>query len=218
MDILEFLTAGPNMAFLISGCIVVALLIMGIISMVLGMGHDFLSMDGDIDFTADLNGNGIPDYLEVGHGSIMGWMNPGHVPSTIFIILFCGIYSILGYSAQWIYDGVMGSFAPSLLAWPVVMALTLPAVRGTSVAIAPVLPKDETNAITLETLVGSSGVVTSGPITSSDFGFARFTDNYGTSHSILVCGEGEESIANGSPVVLIGPHRERDIAFVVRKI
>lgn len=175
-------------------------------------------VDADIDFTLDANGNGIPDYLEMGHGSFLGWVNPGHVPSTIFIILFCGIYGILGYSAQWIYIGLMSDLAPRLVAGPIILAMTLPVVRALSVAIAPLLPKDETNAIKVETLIGISGVLTAGPVGLNDFGIARFTDDHGTDHNLVVCGESEEVIANGSPVVLLGPHREREIAFIVRKI
>lgn len=215
---MDFLTAGPNLPFLVAGCVVLALLILGIISMVIGVGHDLFHIHADIDFTLDANGNGIPDYLEMGHGSFIGWLNPGHVPSTIFIILFSGIYSILGFSAQWIYDGVTGGLAPGLLAGPLVAALAFPLVRSSSAAIAPVIPKDETNAIRVESLVGTGGVLTAGPINQVRFGIARFTDSYGTDHNLMVCGEGEETIANGSPVVLLGPHRDREIAFVVRKI
>lgn len=218
MDIMDFLTAGPNLPFLISGCVVLALLILGIISTLVGVGNDLFHVSGEIDFTLDANGNGIPDYLEVGNGSFVSWVNPGHVPSTIFIILFSGIYSILGYSAQWIFDGVTGVLAPGLLAAPIVMAITLPMVRGSSAAIAPILPRDETNAISVSTLIGSSGVLTAGPIGPDEFGIARFTDDHGTDHNLLVCGESEEAIANGSQVVLLGPHREREIAFIVRKI
>lgn len=216
MNLLDFLTAGPNLPYLIAGCVVLALLTIGLASMILGAG--FEALHHNFDFSADVDGNGIPDHLEVGHFDLMAWFNPGRVPSTIFLILFCGSFSILGYSAQWIYDGLTGSLAPMLLSIPIIIALTLPTVRVTSSSIAPILPKDETNAIKLESLTGTSGVVTAGPIGKDNFGMARFTDQYGTDHTLMVCGEGEETIANGSNVVLIGPHRERTIAFIVRKI
>jgi hypothetical protein len=218
MDIMDFITAGPNLAFLIAGCIVVALLALALVSAMVGVGHDLLHIGGDIDFSADLNGNGIPDYLELHHFSLTTWLNPGHIPSTVFTILFCGIYSIVGFSSQWIYDGLTGALAPGLLATPLVAALVLPLVRGSSEAIAPLIPRDESSAISVDTLVGSSGVITAGPIGPDDFGMARFTDQHGTDHNLMVCGDGEEYIANGAAVVLIGPHKHRDIAFVVRKI
>jgi hypothetical protein len=196
--------------------VVLALLLFGIIGMALGAGFD--ALHGHADFSLDLNGNGIPDHLEIGHAGIIGWANPGHVPSTIFLTLFCGSFALLGYSAQWIYDGLTGSLAPALFGAPIVLALTLPTVRLCSLGLAPVLPKDESNAVSLESLTGSAGVVTVGPIAREDFGMARFTDAHGTDHTVMVCGEGEESIANGSQVVLIGPHRERAYAFIVRKI
>jgi hypothetical protein len=218
MDMLNFITAAENTPFLIAGCIVIALLILGIISIIFGIGHDLFQVDADIDFTLDANGNGIPDYLETGDTSIFLWINPGHVPSTVFIIMFAGIYSIMGYSAQWIYNGLSTTLMPTLLVGPVVLAITLPIVRSLSASIAPLLPKDETNAIKVESLIGSSGVLTAGPVGQDDFGIARFTDNFGTDHNLVVCSDSHEFIATGSPVVLLGPHKEREIAFIVRKI
>ena len=218
MDMLNFITAAENTAFLIAGCIVIALLILGMISIIFGIGHDLFQVDAEIDFTLDANGNGVPDYLEAGHSSIFLWVNPGHVPSTVFIILFSGIYSILGYSAQWIYNGIASGLLPALLVGPVVLACTLPIVRSLSASIAPLLPKDETSAIKVESLIGSSGILTAGPTGPVDFGIARFTDNFGTDHNLVVCSESNEHIATGSQVVLLGPHKDREIAFIVRKI
>jgi len=213
---MDFLTSGPNLAFLVTGCIVLALLITGVVSLALGAGFD--ALHHSIDFNADLNGNGIPDHLEMGHFNLMGWFNPGHVPSTIFLILFCGIFSILGYSGQWIFLSSTGSLAPWLLAVPVALLMTLPSVRGSTMLLAPLVPKDETNAILLESLVGFPGVVTAGPIGFNDFGMARFSDDYGTDHMLMVSSESEEVIATGSSVVLLGQHRERQYAYIVRKI
>lgn len=216
MSLLDFFAAGPNLPFLVTGSVVLALLIINIVLLVFGAGFD--AFHHDIDVTVDANGNGIPDYLETGHFTFSDLVNPGHVPSTIFLILFCGQFSILGYSGQWIYDGVTGGFAPMLLSIPVIFALTLPCVRLSTQVISPLLPKDETNAVTVESLTNTAGIVTAGPIGPEDFGMARFTDNHGVDHMLMVCSEGEEVIATGANVVLLGPHRERNFAFIVRKI
>lgn len=218
MDILNFLTASPNTAFLVAGCIVLALLVLGIVSLMIGVGSELFHFSGDIDFTLDANGNGIPDYLEIPPSHIMGWINPGQVPSTIFIILFCGTLSITGYSLQWIYLDLFTKLASGMLAVPIAVAITLPVVSYLSATIAPFLPKDETNAVSLDSLIGSSGKLTAGPINSNIGGIARFTDFFGTDHNLVVYGETQEDIDNGSPVVLLRPHQEHVIAYVVRKI
>lgn len=215
-DITDFLVAGPNVPFLVAACLVVAIFLLEAISMVLG--HSLASQHGDIDYTLDADGNGIPDYLEQGDFNILGWLNPGHVPSMVFLLLFCGIYSIVGYGAQWVFDGLTGHLAPALLAGPVALAISLPFVRSATRAAERIIPKDESNAVNVESLTGDAGVVTAGPIGRGDFGFARFTDKWGTDHSLMVSGEGEEAIATGATVVLVGPHPDKAIAFVVRKI
>jgi hypothetical protein len=132
--------------------------------------------------------------------------------------VFCGILAIIGYSIQWIASGVLGSLLNPFLIVPIAVALTLPVTRVVGSKIAAILPKDETNAVSVESLVGLGGVVTAGPISSTQFGMARFTDKWGTDHQLLVCGEDDTNIAQNDQVVLLHPHREREIAFVVRKL
>lgn len=215
-DITDFFVAGQNMPFLVAACLVAAIFLLEGIALVLG--HSFATQHGDIDYTLDANGNGIPDYLETGDFNILGWLNPGHVPSMIFLLLFCGTFTITGYAGQWIFDGITGHLAPSMLAGPVALAISLPFVRSATRTAERIIPKDESSAVTVESLTGDVGVVTAGPINSVRFGMARFTDKWGTDHNLMVSSEGEEMVATGASVVLVGPHPDKAIAFVVRKV
>lgn len=214
-NLLDFAVAGPNLPFLIALAVVLAIAILEVISMLIGFGH---ITGSDIDFTADLNGNGIPDYLEVDHGGMFGWLNPGHVPSVILLILFAGLFAVFGFSGQWIYKGIVGDFAPAMVVAPIAVMLTLPILRQATYTIGRIVPQDETNAVTLDSLIGNIGVVNAGPVSKDNWGMARFTDKHGVDHNLLVGGEGEEIIANGDAVVLLDACDTKPNAFIIRKL
>lgn len=216
-DITNFLVAGPNLPFLVTGCLVLATLVIEL--MMLVIGYSIMLGHGDIDFTLDADGNGIPDYLEHGSPDFFSWINPGHLPSSMLIVVFCGVFSLLGFSGQWIYNGLTHGLAPMLLTVPIVIAGTLPFVRGASIGIAKAMPSESTSAISLSDLVGEIGVLTAGPVKGQgDFGMARFTDKHGMDHQLMVSVNDDTIIANGESVVLMGPHPDNAIAYVVRKI
>lgn len=216
-DILDFLVAGPNTAFLIAGCVVAALFILEIVMTVIG--HSMMMAHGDVDFTIDVDGNGIPDYLEHGHLHFGDFFNPGHIPTTMFVVVFCFMLSLLGYTGQWLLLQHYGILAPGLLATPLALVPTLAISRWATVGLARVIPQDETNSIELETLSGQAGILTTGPVAGpDDFGMARFADKYGVDHALVVGGVDDTIIDIGSSVVLLGPHPSKAIAFVVRKI
>lgn len=216
-NILDFLVASPNTVFLVAGCVVVGLFLLELIMMIIG--HSLMMAHGDVDMTLDLDGNGIPDYLETGHFHLGELFNPGNVPTTMFLVIFSGALSMVGFSGQWILLNNYGWLAPALLAVPMALVPTLAITRWATVGMAKIMPQDETNAIALESLSGEVGVITAGPIQgTNDFGMARFTDKYGVDHRLMVSGVDETVIATGSDVVLVGPHPDKAIAYVVRKI
>jgi len=212
-NISTFLFAADNVPFLASACVLAAILSLEIIGVVLG----FSSLHHDVDFTADLDGNGIPDYLE-GHSGFAGWFNPGSVPLMIFLVIFSTTFTVLGYLGQWVYEGLTTSLAPLVLSVPVVFALTLPLVRWGTIAVGHVMPKDESNAVTLASLTGSVGTIVVGPITNTQVGSIRVADQFGTDHHLYVFAEGDVNIDVGETAVLIGPHKVLEYAHMVRKI
>lgn len=212
-NIIGFLTASGNLPFIISGCLLAAIFIIEIVGLLIGLSM----FHSDVDFTADLDGNGIPDYLEVDAG-VLGWFNPGNVPIMAFVVIFSTMFTILGYASQWAFTGLTGHFAPMLLSVPIVGVMALATSRWGSLMLARVAPKDVTLAVTLDSLVGEVGIVNMGPVTKVDTGIARFTDKHGTSHNIFINVDSDENIAVGESVVLLGPHREKSYVYMARKI
>lgn len=213
-DTITFLTASGNLPFIISGSLMLAIMIMEFFGLLIGMSL----FSHDVDMSADLDGNGIPDYLEGGHGGAIDWLNPGHVPLMAFVVIYATFFTVIGFGLQSVFAGLTGHLAPLLLSIPVVIAITLPFSRWGSLMLARVMPRDLTTAVSVESLVGLSGVVNVGPVSRETSGMARFTDNHGTDHNLFVFNTEDTNIDVGENVVLLGPHREKSYAHLVRKI
>lgn len=195
----------------------VGLFLLELIMMVIG--HSLMLAHADVDLTLDLDGNGIPDYLEHGHGHFGDFFNPGHIPTTMFIVVFTSLLSLIGYTGQWLLLGNYGWLAPGMIAVPIALVPTLALTRWITVGLARIMPQDETNAIMVESLSGEVGIITAGPFSGkNDFGMARFTDRHGVDHTLMVSSADDTIIENGNQVVLVGPHPDKAIAFIVRKI
>ncbi len=118
------------------------------------------------------------------HGKIAGafaWLNAGRVPGLILLILALAGFSAAGFLIQGVAASIFRPL-PSLIASLGAVALALPFVRGLSRAIARLLPRDETYALTHGDLVGLSGVVTLGPVRRGVAAKARFRDHAGNTH------------------------------------
>lgn len=131
MDIQQFIFVDTNLPFLIAGCIVLAIAILELTATVFGMSS-LSHSDSTIDFGADLNGNGIPDYLEGGSVGIFHWANPSQIPLMIFLLVFNAIFSLMGFSIQWIYQEAFGLLIPVMIVLPITIAISFPLVRWTS--------------------------------------------------------------------------------------
>ena len=207
---MAFLTAPQNLAFLIAGILVMAIFIIEFLGTMVGFSLSHLGPD----FHIDLDHDGTPDHLE--GASLMGWLNPGGVPFMIFITLGVTIFAIIGYAIQavtWSYTAYLLS---GLIIGPISFLLMLICVRPLTRWVNKILPREESSDVSLNSLIGETGVVTVGPVTKGQFGFIRVRDKFGTDHSIQVEASNDEVFAIGSEVQLVGPHPTNLYAYLIR--
>ena len=80
----------------------------------------------------------------------------------------------------------------------------LPVVRACTGGLEGLLPRDETSAVDAATFVGRTAVVTGGVARAGMPAQARLTDQFGTTHYVLVEPEdAEDTFAAGSLVLLL---------------
>ena len=94
--------------------------------------------------------------------SWLGWLQVGKVPLLILVILFLALFALAGFVLDLVAVGVFGVLIPPLIAAPVAAAAALPLMRVCAGGIARLIPRDQTYAVSLDTLVGRVAVIVSG--------------------------------------------------------
>ncbi|MGH8429585.1 MAG: YqiJ family protein [Solimonas sp.] len=94
--------------------------------------------------------------------STLGWLHVGKVPVLALIVMFLASFAIVGFLVNMVLHGLFGFYLPALVGAPVAFVAALPVVRFTGRALMRVMPKDETSAVSLDSLVGRMATVVSG--------------------------------------------------------
>lgn len=127
----------------------------------------------------DLDGDGIID-------GPLGWLHVGKVPVLVLLILFLFGFSLCGYVVQIFARGILGGFLPTWLAAFPAFFMGLTTVRGLGALIAYIVPRDETSAVSDQTLIGRAGIVITGTARSGLAAQVRVRDAHGRAHYLMV--------------------------------
>jgi hypothetical protein len=187
----EFLTAGGNIPF------VAALLLMLLLGLVeaVGLGGGLASgpdIDGDLD-------------LETGHGpSVLSWLNIGRLPLLMLIVVFLFSFGILGVIGQRLLHAITGLYAPVWISAPLGLLAALPITRIFGRLVARIMPKDETSAVSRESLVGRLAIIVTGTASHNSPAQARVRDAFNQTHYVMIePDEDDETFEQGASVLIV---------------
>ncbi len=197
-----FLLQDSNQLF--TGALILMLLIAvleGVMTLI-GVGlSDFLdNLLPDFDLNTDVPDTG----LSGGLTKLLGWLRFGEIPALILLVAFLVTFGVAGLLFQMFAEAFFGSLLPSgLIAIPVFF-VTLPLVRVLGNIMRKFAVGDETEAIGRDTFVGRMATITLGEATTGSPAEARFSDEFGTTHYVMVepYDEGEK-YSQGQQVVLV---------------
>ena len=133
-----------------------------------------------------------------------GWLKIDQVPALMAFIVFLLEFSLLGFCVQtWGYQLTGGWLSAWLVVLPVLL-LTLPLLRVSLAGLGKVMPKDETTAVSEDSLIGRVAVITLGVARVGAAAEARVKDQHGYSHYLLVEPDLPElEFSQGQPVLLV---------------
>lgn len=138
---------------------IVALLLLILVTVVEGLSVLFgLSASGWLD-------NVLPDPWDSIHGPVdswLGWLYVGRVPALVLIVIFLAAFSFTGLAVNLVVHRIAGIWVPVLVSVPVAFVSAMPVVRILGAGLARVIPKDESSAVTLDTLVGRVAMIVGG--------------------------------------------------------
>lgn len=189
---LEFFTASQNTPFAVVLGLLLVFLAVELAGLVLGADVSSMLGGGGAADMADAADAGLDtitgsEGLNIGFvTSFLYWLNVGRVPLVILIVLFMTFFVVTGYTVQYILLNATGHMLPAWLATPAALVVAIPAVRWSGRSFAKIVPRDETEAISLDELVGSRAVITIGTARSNSPAQARTVDRFGTTHYVMV--------------------------------
>jgi membrane protein implicated in regulation of membrane protease activity len=148
------------------------------------------------DWLPDVSGDGALD-------RVLGWLHVGRVPALVLLLLFLTGYVLFGYGLQMVAHGLFGAYLPAWMAGLLAVPSGMATVRGLGSLIAHIVPRDETSAVSEQSLVGRVGVVTAGAARRGLAAQARVRDALGRSHYLMVEPDIDDEVFEEGAQVLI---------------
>jgi hypothetical protein len=134
----------------------------------------------------------------------LGWLHLGKVPLLVLIVLFLTGFALTGYLIQGMALSLSGHLLP---AWIASIPAALAGLSITSALgglIARVIPRDESSAISEQSLIGRAGVIVSGIARAGFAAEAKVRDIHGRAHYVMVEPDlPEQTFEEGANVLLV---------------
>ena len=194
---MELLQAPQNLPFSIALGLVILLAALQVVALLLGGPIGIGGSDIDVDVE--------PGEIEIGAlSAALDWLGVGKVPLGILFSLWAAGFGMAGLTLQALVKSQSGAFLPMLLASGAAFGLSIPLLKVSGMILRPLLPRDETEAVAVETLIGSEGEIVVGCARRGRPTQARVRDKWGTPHYVLVEPENDkDEFPAGSKVLLL---------------
>lgn len=228
----DFILAQQNTSFAVSLGLMLAIALAEGVGTLLGLGLssmiDSLLPDFDLpdvevpdadvsDFHAGGVGSALPSDLEVvgssanpsavGHGvlgQILSWLCFGRVPALVILVIFLTGFGLTGYVLQSLVHGLTGWLLPGVVASAGAFAGALPFTRVTALGLSKIMPKDESDAVSLKSFIGRPARIVQGIARTGVPAQARLQDPTGQSHYLLVEPDVEgEELELGADIIIV---------------
>lgn len=201
---LQLLLASENLVFSIALLLMLLIGVLEIVALIFGTSMTS-SLDGLLP-EVELN-----PHTEVGQldadsalSRFFGWLRLGEVPLLMLLVVFLLSFGLLGLILQSLLQAALGLMAPAWLAAPAVFVCSLPAVRFGGGLLQRIMPRDETTAVSSDSLLGRIAVITLGTAKHQYAAEARVKDQHGYQHYVQVEPDNPAEIfEQGSEVLLL---------------
>lgn len=195
MDIFASQTA----PFAVALGLTLAIMLIELVGLVFGAQPSAMVDSALPDFDADM-----PE-VELGPLSqSLSWLSFGRLPALVVLILISASFGLVGFAVQEALRRTIGfAIDPWLACVPAAIGAAF-ITRHAGLALARIMPKEETEAVSTKAFVGRVATVFRGVAGPGHPAEAKLTDIHGKTHYVLIePGEGEASMPEGSEVVII---------------
>jgi len=198
----EFLSAPENVPFAVSLGLMFSIAVLEGVATLFGLGFSSMldQFLPDVDFDV-----GAPE-LDHGNGltKALGWLRIDKTPVLVTFVIFLTSFGLIGYIAQSLSQSLFGGMMPALLASVLAFFASLPVVRTTAGVIGRFIPKDESSAVSEDSLIGRTAIITMGVARVTEPVQARVFDEHGRTHYVMVEPDVlQEEFSEGEEVLLV---------------
>ena len=213
---MELLLAPQNLPFALALGLVTLLAVLQVVALLLGATldhgdldlHPYIELHPHID--VDLDADGDLDLDADGIGPLAGaldWLGVGKLPLSILLTLWAASFGLAGLTIQEIAKSLTGARLPMLLPSLLALGLSFPLLKISGMILRPIMPRDETEAVSTASLLGSEGEIVVGTARRGRPAQARVKDKWGTAHYVQVEPESDvDEFPAGSKVLLLKQH------------
>ena len=185
---------GQNALFFGALLMTVALCALEVILLLIGFSSSDAEGLDALDGHGDATGSG---------GGILGYLNVGRLPFTLFFATACAVFGLTGLAIQQASFAVAGQMLAMSIAGPLALVGSLPGTRWISRFLGRFMPRTETTALSQHDLVGLTAIVTLGVAKQGSAAQARVRDQFGQNHYVMVePARAEEVLSEGQAVLL----------------
>lgn len=181
---LTFLLAPENFLFVTAIVIMLLIALIEGVGAFIGVGFSSLldEVFPEIDFDLEL-----PSFEEMTPlERLLSWFPVKKVPVLVLGILFLLIFGVTGLTVQDLYLGSYGTLLPAGAASLATLAISIPLTGLMTSLLAQILPRDETAAVSLSSLVGQQATITLGQAKRGSAARAKARDQHGNTHYFMI--------------------------------
>jgi len=134
----------------------------------------------------------------------LGWLHLGKVPILVLLILFLSGFALSGYLMQGVAQSLSGHLLPTWVASIPAVFTGLSITSGLGTLLARAIPRDESSAVSEQSLIGRAGVVVRGVARAGLAAEAKVRDVHGRAHYVMVEPDlSEQVFEEGTNVLLV---------------
>lgn len=175
--------------FTIAGMILLILLVVEMLGFFFGGASgilDNLVPDSlvDADFDADVSVDA-DSHFGIGL-KMLDWLYVGRIPTMILLVLFIASFCMAGFAIQQLSFAVLGRYLSPWLASLDALVVSFPLLKLLAALLYPIMPKDETTAVSGDSLVGRPAQILLGKASIGSPAQAKLTDEFGQTHYVMV--------------------------------
>ena len=175
------------------------------------LGLMLLQFNGLTDFAPDLDADmdGNVDAAGAADG-LLSFLGLGRLPLMIWLALFLLLFMVSGYVGQQVLQGMTGALLPPWFAGPLAALAAIPATAILARPLGSIMPKDETTAVSIDSLVGRFAVLGTGTARPGSPARAKVIDVHGHPHFVMVEPDNDgQQFTSGEKLLLV--RREGDL-------